>query len=78
MSLASDTLDATVIYYGRLQTDPSVLAKIKGPVLGMFGAEDASIPVDVVNQFETTLLDLNKDVSINIYEGAGHAFANPT
>lgn len=77
-SLASDTLDATVIYYGRVQTDPTLLANINAPILWVFGAEDASIPVDVVNQFETALMNLGKNVSISIYDGAGHAFANPT
>ena len=41
-------IDATVIYYGHLETDPAKLATIKHPVLGFFGAEDKSIPVDCV------------------------------
>ena len=48
------------------------------PILGIFGAEDQSIPVAEVRQFERTLKSLDKDVEIQIYENAGHAFANPS
>jgi carboxymethylenebutenolidase len=73
-----DDVDATVIYYGRLVTDESELAKLQMPILGFFGAEDQGIPVDSVRAFEAALNKLGKNASINIYEGAGHAFANPS
>lgn len=77
-SMASDTLDATVLYYGRLVTDPTQLSQINGPVLGIFGATDTSIPVADVTLFDNLLTDLAIDHSVYTYDGAGHAFANPT
>lgn len=71
-------IDATVIYYGRLQTDREKLAKLEMPILGIFGAEDDGIPVETVREFERTLEELDKNASIHIYEGADHAFANPS
>ena len=71
-------IDGTVIYYGHLETDPAKLATIKHPVLGLFGAEDKSIPVDSVRAFESALKKQGTPVEIKIYDGAGHAFANPS
>lgn len=76
--LAPNKVDATVIYYGHLETDPAKLATIKSPILGFFGAQDQSIPVATVKEFESALKKLGKPVEIHIYEGAGHAFANPS
>jgi carboxymethylenebutenolidase len=76
--LLPDKIDATVIYYGRVETDPAKLTKIKSPILGLFGAEDGSIPVATVRQFESALKKLGKPAEIKIYNGAGHAFANPS
>lgn len=72
-------VDATVIYYG----DPSrfseaQLGALQMPVLGLFGAEDQGIPVDKARAFEKTLRAHGRPVEIRIYEGAGHAFANPS
>jgi carboxymethylenebutenolidase len=76
--LHPDGLDAAVIYYGRLITDREQLAPLRVPILGLFGAEDEGIPVDGVREFQKVLEDLGKDVTIQIYEGADHAFANPS
>ena len=76
--LLPDEIDATVIYYGRLVTDRDRLEPLHVPILGIFGAEDQGIPVDRVREFESTLQELGKDVSIHVYDGAGHAFANPS
>lgn len=73
-----EDIDATVIYYGRLVTDKEELEKLQMPVLGIFGAEDEGIPVGDVREFEQALESLDKDASIHIYEGADHAFANPS
>lgn len=73
-----DRIDATVIYYGRLVTDPEQLEPLQMPILGIFGAEDQGIPVAMVKEFQGALESLDKDVSIHIYEGADHAFANPS
>jgi carboxymethylenebutenolidase len=71
-------LAATVIYYGTLVTNQTDLAEITWPVLGVFGAADQSIPVDTVNQFDAALDASGVTNEIYIYEGVGHAFANPS
>ena len=47
-------------------------------MLGIFGALDRGIPVKTVREFEAALEALGKEASINVYENADHAFANPT
>jgi carboxymethylenebutenolidase len=72
-------LDATVIYYGgELKTDPQQLRSLQMPILGIFGALDNNPSVETVRAFESALKSLNKPVEIYIYEGANHAFANPS
>jgi carboxymethylenebutenolidase len=71
-------IDATVIYYGRLVTDPERLNSLGMPVLGIFGSEDRGIPLESVNTFDAAMRELGKDVTIKVYEGARHAFANPS
>ena len=71
-------LAATVIYYGRLVTEPETLSKIKWPVLGIFGDQDQSIPVTTVEKFEEALTQQGIINEIYIYKGVGHAFANPS
>jgi carboxymethylenebutenolidase len=71
-------LSSTVIYYGRLVSDPDELSKIKWPVLGIFGDQDDSIPVENVTNFESALDSLGIPNEIYVYEGVGHAFANPS
>jgi carboxymethylenebutenolidase len=71
-------LSSTVIYYGRLVTDPEELSKIKWPVLGIFGDQDDSIPVENVTNFKAALDSIGVPNEIYIYEGVGHAFANPS
>lgn len=71
-------IDATVIYYGRLVTDTEKLKTLEMPVLGIFGEEDGGIPPQKVKEFESALNEVGVENSIHIYEGAGHAFANPS
>jgi carboxymethylenebutenolidase len=71
-------LAATVIYYGRLVTEPEPLSQIEWPVLGIFGDQDQSIPVTTVEQFEEALTENGITNEIYIYKGVGHAFANPS
>lgn len=74
----NEKLAATVIYYGSLETNATKLSVIKWPVLGIFGSLDTSIPVASVKEFEKSLNKLNIQNEIHIYEGVGHAFANPS
>jgi carboxymethylenebutenolidase len=76
--LMPDKVAAAVIYYGHVTTERAELGRLKMPVLGIFGAEDDSIPVEHVRSFERTLHELGKDAEIHVYPEAGHAFANPS
>lgn len=72
-------LDAGVIYYGRLSDmEREHLERIDMPLLAFFGSEDESIPLSEVQRFDSTMSELGKDVEVHIYEGADHAFANPS
>jgi carboxymethylenebutenolidase len=71
-------LASTIIYYGRLVTDKATLANIKWPILGIFGDQDKSIPVDTVKAFESALNSNGIPNEVYIYKGVGHAFANPS
>jgi carboxymethylenebutenolidase len=73
-----DKIDATVIYYGELTANKDKLEKLDMPILGLFGSEDTAVPPSTVNKFEAALQDLDKEANIHIYEGANHAFANPS
>jgi len=73
-----DMIDATVVYYGRLITEANDLARLTSPVLGIFGAEDGGITVESVKAFEAAMGEAGKSASVHIYDGAAHAFANPS
>lgn len=74
----SDQVDATVIYYGHVSADPATLKPLRAPVLGLYGAADTGIPLESVRAFENSLKTMGKSVEIVVYEGADHAFANPS
>jgi len=76
--LFPDSLDAAVIYYGHLVTDPEKLAGLRVPIQGHFGAEDSSIPLDQIHRFGELLDSLGVTEHMYVYQGAGHAFANPS
>lgn len=69
--------DASVIYYGNPITDEEQLAAVTQPLLGIFGSEDAGIPVSSVDELDSKLDGITQH-EIIIYQGADHAFANPS
>ncbi len=73
-----EKIDATVIYYGHLVTDKKQLSALKMPILGHFGSEDDAISPSDVRAFSSALESLGKTADIHLYEGANHAFANPS
>jgi carboxymethylenebutenolidase len=77
LSLSSQDLSGTIIYYGNITAEEDELSSINWPVLGIFAGDDTSIPTEIVNQFETALNNLDIENNINTYPGVGHAFANP-
>lgn len=71
-------VDATVIYYGSVAVPEAELAPLQMPVLGLFGSKDPVIPLNTVSAFEASMKKLGKRVDVHVYEGAEHAFANPS
>jgi carboxymethylenebutenolidase len=70
-------VDATVIYYGRVERSAEDLAKLQGPVLGHFAEEDQWINHGMVAGFEKNMAAAGKSLEVHWY-AANHAFANPT
>ncbi len=73
-----DGIAAAVMYYGRPVLDDTQLAKLRAPLLGLFGGLDHGIPVASVRDMESRLRKLDKDVTVVVYDDADHAFANPS
>lgn len=73
-SLHNPNLAATAIFYGSLVTDANVLKQLPGPVLGIFGGADQSIPLEQVRAFESALQQAGVPHEITIYENQPHAF----
>lgn len=73
-SLHNNRIAATVVFYGSSETDPDVLRNLPGPVLGIFGGADASIPLEDVYALENGLNTAGIPNEITIYEGQPHAF----
>jgi carboxymethylenebutenolidase len=76
--LLPEQVDATVIYYGSVKAEEAELARLRMPVLGLFAGNDPIVPLPTVRAFEATMQRLGKDVDVKVYEGAQHAFANPS
>ena len=70
-------LRATVICYGRLRTDPKLLAKMKSSVLGIFAGADEGISADTIKQFQNAMTKAGKRVTINTIPGVGNGFMDP-
>lgn len=73
-SLHNPNLAATAIFYGSLVTDAQTLRQLPGPVLGIFGGADQSIPLSEVRAFEAALQEAGVPHEITVYEGQPHAF----
>jgi carboxymethylenebutenolidase len=65
-------LNAAVVFYG-ISPEAADLARIKAPVLGLYGSDDARVNV-TVGPAEAEMKRLKKTYEVHTYEGAGHAF----
>ena len=79
---------AGVAWYGRLVGEKTgltprypvdIAAELKAPVLGLYGAEDSSIPLNTVEQMRKSLAQAEdnafaKGSIINVFENAQHGF----
>ncbi len=72
-------LAATVILYGNGPiTDEAELGSLgsSGPVLGIYGGQDRTIPLDDVRRFEALLDETEGRAVISVYDDGRHAFVN--
>lgn len=65
-------LDAAVVYYGT-SPDAAEIAKIKAPVLGLYGEDDARVNA-TIPPAEAEMKKQGKTYEPHIYKGAGHGF----
>ena len=70
-------VDATIVYYGRVNKTADELSALKGPVLGHFATQDKWINKQMVSGFESAMGAAGKRYTSHWYD-AQHAFANPT
>lgn len=79
-------LAAVVPWYGMLRAaaldanNPEhaldALSRAHPPILALFGAEDALIPLADVDELRRRSAERGAEVEVVVYPGAGHAFAN--
>ena len=79
----SDQLKAGVAWYGRLITPSNemaptnpidVAAKLKAPVLGLYGGKDQGIPLETVDKMKAALKSAGGKSDITVYPEAPHGF----
>lgn len=70
-----DEIGAVVCFYGR-PLEAGETARLKAPVLGLYGELDSGIPASIVQDFEKGLEKAKVPHTIHTYAGAGHAFFN--
>ncbi len=79
----STRIKAGVAWYGRLVGQRSelqprhpidVAVSLKAPVLGLYGGQDQSIPLETVEQMRAALKAARDPSEIHVYPDAGHAF----
>jgi carboxymethylenebutenolidase len=70
-------VDATVVYYGKVDRPARQLARLQGPVLGHFAERDPWINKEMVSAFEQAMDEAGKPYTVHWYD-ADHGFANPT
>ena len=67
--------DAVVCFYGR-PLDARDTAKLKAPVLGLYGDKDGGNPMSIVQDFDKELEKAGVQHTVHVYSGAEHAFFN--
>jgi carboxymethylenebutenolidase len=76
---ADPRLRAVVVCYGRLITDPALLAPLNGSVLGVFAGKDEGITPDTIRRFEAAMNQAGKRVAgIHVYPDCDPGFLEPS
>lgn len=70
-------VQAAVVYYGELVSDPKILEPLQAPVLAHVPKKDAWITPEMGAKFEKAMKELGKSAQVELYD-ADHAFANPS
>ena len=78
----SKKVRAAVAWYGHFSPTPPALSqtpidvadRLNAPVLGLYGADDQSIPQDLIERMRAGCRAFEKTCEIHTYQGAGHAF----
>jgi carboxymethylenebutenolidase len=66
-------LDAAVVYYGTSPEQAAMYERIKAPVLGLYGGDDARVDATIPVAVES-MKKLGKTYEPHVFEGAGHGF----
>ena len=78
LAVEDPAIRAVVMYYGAPVTDDEQIQAIQASVLGHFGADDKGPTAAQAREFDAALKKAGKKAEFYVYQGAGHAFANPT
>ncbi len=65
-------LRGAVVYYGS-SPDSATLARVKAPVLGLYGGDDARVNA-TIEPARAALKKLKRSYEVAIFDGAGHGF----
>lgn len=65
-------------YGGGIDPRTEDISHINAPMLAVYGELDHGIPLDQVRAIESALKAAGKQAEVRVYEGAGHAFLNPS
>jgi len=74
----SPNIGAVVDFYGIHPNVKPDFSRLQAPILGLFGAQDESVPPEAVQQLEANVRAANGTIETHIYPNAGHAFFNNT
>jgi carboxymethylenebutenolidase len=69
-----DVPAGTAVFYGDLSDDAAALARLEGPVLGVFGRDDTLVTPAEVDGFERALRQAGVDHVLLRFDDVGHAF----
>lgn len=71
-AVESAEVDAAVVYYGS-SPDTALLARIRAPVLGLYGGNDARVNASIPAA-DSAMSALGRTYVTHIFDGAGHGF----
>lgn len=77
LTLEDERARAVALFYGMPDLNEESLAKLKVPVLGIFGTGERGVSRDAIGDFRFRLEQLGKRAKIYDYEGVGYSFATP-